>query len=312
MTFSQVLEVAIGLMFIYYVLGSLVSLMTQLINEAFETRGKSLERHLMKIVGNNQVGDFVKIPQLDALRPIRYKNIFSFLTAKTEPKKLEKVPVSTLVDAYFDFAGLTANTEISTDGLKNVLMALPPSEGKTAIIKWVDQGVTNIEDLRKRTTAYFSGLMSQAAATFKSNARSFVIVLSILLTLLLGTDSIQLIQRLWTNASLRALTVAKAEMIVQTEGVDASPDDLLKQLDELDIIRIGWWTTELPASDSSAGQWLSFILLKILGLGLTVVAVSQGSSFWYDLLKRVSTPASSSSSASSGGGSSSSSSSSSG
>lgn len=312
MTFSQIFEVAISLMLIYYVLGSLVSLMTQLINEAFETRGKSLERQLMKIVGNNQVGDFVKIPQLDALRPIRYKNMFSFLTAKTEPKKLEKVPVSTLVNAYFDFTGLTANTEISTDGLKNILMALPPSEGKTAIIKWVDQGVTNIDDLRNRTTAYFSGVMNQAAATFKSNARSFVIMLSILLTLLLGTDSIQLMQRLWTNASLRALTVAKAEMIVQAEGIDASPDDLLKQLDELDIIRIGWWVTELPTSGSSVGQWLSFILLKILGLSLTVVAVSQGSSFWYDLLKRVSTPASSSSSASSGGGSSSSSSSSSG
>ena len=53
MTFSQVLEVAIGLMLIYYVLGSLVSLITQWINEAFETRGKSLERHLIKIVGRH-------------------------------------------------------------------------------------------------------------------------------------------------------------------------------------------------------------------------------------------------------------------
>jgi len=287
MTFSQVLEVAIGLMLIYYVLGSLISLVTQWMNEAFETRGKSLESHLMKIVGNNQVGDFVKIPQLDALRPIRYKKWHGFLTSSTEPKMLEKIPVATLVDAYFDFAGLTANTEISADGLKNILMSLPRSEGKTAVIKWFNQGVTNIEDLRKRTTAYFGGVMDQAAATFKSRARSFVIMLSLLVTLVLGTDSIQLAQRLWTNTSLRALTVAKAEMIVQEEGTNASADDLLKQLDELDIISPGWWVTELPAPGSSASQWMSFIVLKILGLGLTATAVSQGSSFWYDLLKKV-------------------------
>jgi len=291
MTFSQVLEVAIGLILIYYVLGSLVSLITQWINEAFETRGKSLERHLIKIVGNNQVGDFVKIPQLDALRPIRYKNLLSFVTAKTEPKKLEKIPVSTLVDAYFDFAGLTANTEVSAEGLRNVLQALPPSEGKTAVIKWVDQGVTNIEDLRKRTTSYFSGVMDQAASTFKASARSFVIVLSLLITLLLGTDSLQLAQRLWTNSNLRAIAVVQAEQLVQQgENVNADPEDLLKQLNELQVIRLGWWVTELPAAGSAAGAWVSFILWKILGLGITVIAVSQGSSFWYDLMKKVINP----------------------
>ena len=291
MTFSQVLEVAIGLILIYYVMGSLVSLITQWINEAFETRGKSLERHLMKIVGDQQVGDFVKVPQLDALRPIRYKNLLSFVTAKTEPKKLEKIPVATLVDAYFDFTGMTANTEVSAEGLKNVLQALPASEGKDAVLKWVDQGVTNIEDLRKRTTAYFSGVMDQAASTFKSSARSFVIVLSMLMTLLLGTDSLQLAQRLWTNSSLRAIAVAQAEQLVQQgENVNADPEDLLQQLGELQVVRLGWWVTELPEAGSTAGEWASFILWKIIGLGITVIAVSQGSSFWYDLLKRIVSP----------------------
>ena len=71
MSFSQALEVAISLIFIYYVLGSIVSLITQWINEALETRGKSLEKHLKRIVGDKHVSEFVKLPQLDALRPIR-------------------------------------------------------------------------------------------------------------------------------------------------------------------------------------------------------------------------------------------------
>jgi len=285
MSFSQALEVVIGLIFIYYVLGSIVSLVTQWMNEAFETRGKSLEKHLIRIVGDKQVGDFVKLPQLDSLRPIRYKGWLSVFTSATEPKKLEKVPVATLVDSYFDFVGLTASTtstEVNAEGLKSIINALPDAEAKQAVIKWIDQGVTNIEELRKRTTSYFGGVMEQASATFRSNARSFVIVLSILLTLLLGTDSIELAKTLWTNAGVRALAVAQAEMAVQQEGGEANIDDLIQQLGQLNIVHIGWWQMNAPD-----GNWGLYLVLKVIGLGLTAAAVSQGSSFWYDLLKKV-------------------------
>lgn len=312
MSISQALEVAIGLIFIYYVLGSIVSLATQWMNEALETRGKSLERHLKKIVGEKHVGEFVKLPQLDALRPIRLKNMFSVITSASEPKMIEKIPASTLVDSYFDFVGLTATKEFEANELKELINAFPESEGKQAMLKWVGQGVTNIEDLRKRTTMYFCGVLDQAAATFKSNARSFVIMLSIFLTLVLGIDSIQLAQTLWTNAGLRELAVAKAQAAAQNEQVtEDNIDDLVKQLGDLNIVRIGWWQTELPAVTSGLGGWAMFFLLKVLGLGLTATAISQGSSFWYDVLKKITTPASSSSSSTSSGGGSSSSSSSS-
>jgi len=292
MSFSQALEVVIGLIFVYYVFGSIVSLITQLINESLETRGKSLRTHLKKIVGDSQLEDFVKLPQLQALRPIRYKHLYSFISSTTEPKMLEKVPVATLVDSYFDFVGLTASKEITGEGLKELINTFPDSEGKRAIEQWVSQGATDLEELRKRTTAYFGGLMEQAAETFRSRARSFVIVLSLLLTIFLGTDSIQLTRALWVNAGVRALAVAQAEMAVQMQQADGSApevdvDDLFQQLIDLDIVKIGWWQTDVPSAGSTISAWTVFVVLKIIGLGLTVVAVSQGSSFWYDLLKKL-------------------------
>ena len=173
MSSSQVLEVAIGLILVYYILGSIISLITQWINEFFETRGKALERYLVKIVGDKKIGDFISLPQMQALRPIRYKNMFSVFGAITEPKKIEKIPVATLVDAYFDMAGLTANQEMNLLQLAELIDKLPDSEGKRAFISWINQGVTNIEDLRKRTTAYFTGMMEQAAATFRVECPQF-------------------------------------------------------------------------------------------------------------------------------------------
>ena len=42
-----------------------------------------------------------------------------------------------------------------------IIDKLPDLWGKNAFISWINQGVTNIADLRMRTTAYFTGLMEQ-------------------------------------------------------------------------------------------------------------------------------------------------------
>ena len=108
MSISQALDVAVGLVVVYYLLGSVVSVVTQWINEALETRGKALEQYLIKIVGDKKIDDFVKLPQMQALRPIRYKSFFSIFGSVTEPKKIEKIPVATLVDAFFDLISYIA------------------------------------------------------------------------------------------------------------------------------------------------------------------------------------------------------------
>jgi hypothetical protein len=50
--------------------------------------------------------------------------------------------------------------------------------------------------------------------------------------------------------------------------------------------RFGWWQSQTLPAPKDIPDWLNYILLKILGLGITAIAVSQGSSFWYDLLKK--------------------------
>jgi len=305
MSIPQILEVAIGLIVIYYLLGSVVSLITQWINEAFESRGKALQQYLIKIVGEKKVEDLIRLPQVQALRPIRYKNFLSVFGSITEPKKLEKIPVVILVDAFFDLSGLSRKKEMDLLQLAEIIDKLPDSEGKNAFISWINQGVTNIADLRTRTTAYFTGLMEQAADTFRARARSFVIMLSIGITILLGTDSIQLAETLWTNVELRAIAAAQADAVVAEGGANADLSDLLDDLDQFSI-KIGWWQTQEFPKSPDVEAWALFIFWKALGLGITAVAVSQGASFWYDVLKKVSSPATSTSSRrSSGGGSSS-------
>jgi hypothetical protein len=285
MSFPQVLEVVIGLVVVYYVLGMVVSTITQLITESLETRGAALERYLKKIAGEKVV-DLTNLPQIRALQPVRYENWWSVFASNTEAKKVEKIPAAVLVDAFFDMTGLTAIQDVSAAELTGIISKLPDSEGKQAMLSWIQQGVTNMNDLRHRTNAYFSGLMDQAAATFKANARSFVIVFSIVVTLLFGTDSIQLANELWKNSQLRAITAAQASAVVQQEGNTADLTSMINQLGALSI-RFGWWQTQALPQEATPLDMAKFLVLKFIGLAITVAAVSQGSSFWYDILKKL-------------------------
>jgi hypothetical protein len=285
MSFSQVLEVAIGLIVVYYILGAVVSYVTHVIIEAAETRGKSLEGHLKKVVGDKYV-DLKELPQIKALRPIRYKNLLSIFDSNTEPKMLEKLPVPVLVDAFFDLTGLSGKKGLNGAELMDLMNQVPDSEGKQALLKWINQGITDVDELRNRTAVFFTGVLEQAAATFKANARSFVIMLSILITFLFGTDTIQLARSLWNSAELRAIAAAQATMVVQTQGTEADLQQLVNELKAYSI-QLGWWQTQSFPQNGKISTWIGFILLKVVGLGLTAVAVSQGSSFWYDLLKRL-------------------------
>ena len=98
MSFPQILEVIVGLVLVYYIMGSIVSTITQIINESFETRGAALEKYLLQAAGDKVV-DLKNLPQIKALRPIRYANWWSVFGAGTEEKKVEKIPVATLVRA---------------------------------------------------------------------------------------------------------------------------------------------------------------------------------------------------------------------
>jgi hypothetical protein len=287
MSLPQVLEVVVGLVVVYYILGSIVSTIVQVINESLETRGAALEKYLLQAAGAKTV-DLKNLPQIKALRPIRYANWWNVFGAGTEEKKVEKIPVSTLVSGYFDVAGLSCKAEFAPDELLAILTGLPDSEAKTALLHWVGQGVTKIDDLRDRSTDYFNGILNQAQSTFKARARSFVIVMSLLLTLALGTDTISMAKDLWNDASLRAIASAQANVITSQQQQQNSTAAFENIAQTLSVpLKFSWLQgSDFPRA-RDLGSEASWLGLKLLGLLITAAAVSQGSSFWYDVLKRL-------------------------
>lgn len=288
MSLSQVLEVALGLALVYYLMGLVVSWMSKFVMDTFETRGRTLEGYLKRIVGNKSLGQLVSMPQIRSLAPVRYQGWLGFFSRsfKLVEKRVEKIPVSNLLDAFFDLAQF--DLAASGDELVETINKLPPSEGKTELLRLINSGVTQVADLRAKMALWFEGLMEQASEMFKALARRYVVLFALLLTLVLGVDSIDLFNQLWTSPDMRAIASVKAQAYIDQYGYDADTGPLLADLEEL-TIRIGWSSVlkNAPPRDSFV-DFSKFWLLKATGMLLTTMAVSQGAPFWYDVLRKMS------------------------
>jgi len=297
MNVSTLLEIVIGLILVYYVLGVMVSAVTSWITKTLQTRAKDLEGYLNGILDDrDKLDEIMANPLITALRPIRLTPIVGFFTGQTAEHNAEKIPAGVFLTALL---GRAIDTYQTFDEVKQAadkaLASLPDtSRLKKDITKLITDAEGNLTQLRHSLESWFDGLMDKASAIFTIHARRIVIILSLVITLVSGVDSIDIAQQLWNQPNLRAVASAKAVEIAEGNQLEPDIKVLVTTLEELELdYHNDWWNTRNSTDSPNA------ILLKILGLAITWIAVAQGSSFWYDVMKKVtsitrSTPPSSS------------------
>jgi len=205
------------------------------------------------------------------------------------PKKNEKVPVATLVDSFFDLTGLTGRPDVDAAQLKNIIVALPESEGKQVMLKWIDQGVADIYTLRTRVNSYFTGLLDQSAAGFNPMHAVTSSAFRLFLHCCSGrtASNWQRIFGTMPNCALLRPGRHRSSLKKAVGRWIQKPSSTLWINSRLSDLAGGRWKT---SSLQVPVHWNGWGLYNLLGICITAVAVSQGSCFWYDLLKKVTAP----------------------
>lgn len=297
MSVSTILEIIIGLILIYYVLGVVVSAVTSWIIKTLQTRAKDLEGYLNSLFEDKyELDEIMANPLITALKPVRLTPIVGFFTGQIAEYSTEKIPAGVFLTAIL---GRGIDTYQTFDEVKqaveNALKGLPDtSRLKKDLTKLINDAEGNLAQLRYSLESWFDAAMDKASAVFAIHARRIVVALALVVTLVSGVDSIDIARQLWNQPNLRAVASAKAVQIA--DGGELEPDIkvLVSTLEELELdYHNDWWNTRNSPDAPNA------ILLKVLGLVITWVAVAQGSSFWYDVMKKVTSIARSSGSSSS-------------
>jgi len=174
-----------------------------------------------------------------------------------------------------------------------------------------------VTEKRVEIEKWFDSSMERVSGWYKRRAQVVLVFLAIPIVFALNADTLTISNSLLKNSVLRDQLVNAASTRVAAASTDGaqgsgsqetpeSPQALLEELKGLDIL--GWKKPSGEVSDpreaprynlklfghtlihdgesATKGFDVTGWIWKLFGLGLTVVAVSQGAPFWFDLLKK--------------------------
>lgn len=286
---STILDVIIGLIFVYLLLSILCTAANEWVAALSKRRAITLQRGITQLLagqslsgdGNTLLSAFYKHPLIKTMfngeHPPTYLSPRNFATAVTDI-------ISDAPDGPLAFEDL----------LKKV-NAMPDGDVKTSLLALLRHTGNDINEARDAIEGWFNDAMDRVSGWYKRRTQLWTIIIALLLTLVANADTIQITRRLWTDPVLRSAVVEEAKVraqkprptvsveyqdendptnptVTRNEGNQLSDNerDLLGQL-------IGW--------HSNWKQTLNWF--TPLGWLLTVLAISMGAPFWFDMLNKV-------------------------
>jgi hypothetical protein len=212
-------------------------------------------------------------------------------------------------------AAITAGRALASEypdplgSLQNGIEALPSGYTKQSLLALLDKtkremalvseeirtGEYAVEKLRVNLESWFNDGMDRFSGWYKRWTRQVSFGVAIVLVVLANADTLTLANRLARDGALRAAITTAADSATQkigenlkNENVQAARQALLEESEKLNL-PLGWIDPKVNGKEDpfafermpdTASGWA----WKILGLLVSVLAVSLGAPFWFDTL----------------------------
>ena len=313
---STVLEVLIGMVFVYLLLSLLCSAINEYIEAVFNYRGKNLRRGI-ELLLNDQHEDLEKDSVDLASKLYDHGLIRGLYSGKRRRKLPSYIPAHTFALALWNMASKGGTQGATTDlaEIRGVIENnVPNKELREALTTLIDDAKGNFDQAVKNIEDWYNAGMDRVSGWYKRRVQMILIVIGIIMAVAINADSINIGKALFQNDALRKSIVAEAEKVEplpaatptpDTNSVAAMQEREKKAAEQVDVLRtkldslglpLGWVGTQRdqagnitnandPRRRPEVGE-VSLWLLKIVGLFLTGLAISQGAPFWFDILNK--------------------------
>lgn len=316
---SAVFDVILGLLLTYFLLSLICSALNEAVTGLFRYRARFLSQQMERLLGAQLQNFLYQHPLIrglsspsvgvteEAAPPATIKRP-SYIPAQTFARALQAV-VSRLEPTGEGGVALGA-AEPEAPALAEAVgngINLIPNEGLRQALKgMLADAADDLDAWRKRVEMWFDDSMERLSGWYKRKVKWFIFVFAIGVTLALNADSVLFVKTLWTDESLRTTVAARAQTATDTpipcptptesEGPDPLDLDCVAQRVQASKelgVPLGWpnlnwrnWATT-DAADRRVPHNMAEAWLKLLGLVLTIAALSRGAPFWFELLNKV-------------------------
>ena len=272
---SSVLDVAIGLVFVFLLLSLICSAANELIELVLKKRAQDLERGIRELIGDSA--------NTDAFVSGIYNHglVNSLFRGKYDSKKKKLLP-SYIPARNFALALIAVKKDLDSKAV-----ALPENLG-SAFEAFEREAGTDAAKLQRSIEDWYNSSMDRVSGWYKRRTQIIIFALGILAAVLANADCIQIAKRLSTDSNLRQAAVQLAEAQAKTEQKNADVPQAVQSiktnLATLDGIGlpVGW----KEGDDKSLAGLLKACSDHWFGWLLTALAVSLGAPFWFDVLNK--------------------------
>jgi hypothetical protein len=304
MNFPAMLDVAIGLFFIYLILSLLVSGIQELIATVLEWRAKQLKEAIQILLGDNEANDpsakqAQKIANQLWNHPlIRSLNQRKIIRGSAGPSyissKMFAAALLEIIQTDYDF-NTSGTIDDILESIKENKKLDPEIRRRIYSIALIAQrkasaSENGIKFLEKEIRLWFDQSMERASGVYNRNVKGVTLLIGFAVTLAINADTFHILENLNKDAALRSSINQVATKIV-AENKEPSLDKINSYFDNI-TMPLGWYTMEefkkqvnprYPAK-SKLGDWVLGIIKLIFGWLLSAGAIAMGAPFWFDLL----------------------------
>jgi hypothetical protein len=320
---STVLEVAVGLFFVYLLLSLLCSAITEYVEAKFNNRAKYLQRGIALLLNDTdgRGADLAKqLYEHGLVRPF-YRDgnrLPSYIPSRTFSLALWNLATTAAANqaggtqAGAADGGPAAGVINDLQKIRAVVAtSVPNRELRTALLTLIDEADGDIAKARKNIEEWYEAMMDRVAGWYKRSTSVLLLILGFAIAALVNADTISIARTLARDGALRSSIVGAAQQRLETPlqtaaangaqagGPDSeaaaearervAADNLRQARADIDALGLplGWAGPSADRNDprrlpADPFEWL----LKILGIALTGLAVSQGAPFWFDILNK--------------------------
>lgn len=277
MSLASILTITIGMVVIYYVLSLAVSYINRQVLIWLNTSSKNFKEGLLKILDDKDVyNSFMAHVWIQNLKPKRV-TVFG----KQVEVDIDFIPTETFSKTLMN---VLMQTEEGKNEIKDLDTAVARVPQGTNLRKLLDatlkSGADSLEKAHRSIDAWFDDAMMAVSSVYKQHARRWAVLIALILTLLTGADTLEMVEALRLSPENAAAISSLADNLIQ-QGGEVDAEEIIASLEEISAQDIPiFWKNGIPTEGSA-------IFYKVLGLIITWVAIAQGSSFWYQVLGKI-------------------------
>lgn len=293
---SNILDVGIGLIFLFLLLSLVCSAANELIEIGLKKRAKDLEKGIKELIGSDGAGDFISHIYNHGLINSLYRGEY----ASTPKWKLPAyIPAKNFALALLEIKKawpekpVDAHPDPGTVGdpgssIQSPLWQALPHNVETALAAIETAAAGDLAKVQTGIEDWYNSAMDRVSGWYKRRTQIFILIMGLGAAVLVNADCIQYAQRLSSDSSLRQSVVALAEATAKKDlpkpGDKKPVDEIKDNIASLSGIGlpIGWDKKPkdfAEALDVAKAHWAGWFL--------TALAISLGAPFWFDVLNKL-------------------------